>query len=101
MSKAGKVYRSIKAKTVRIMDNSPMQYLKRPLFTVSGNRELIAQGDVSVDEYGENRIVMMIGKMKITICGRGLMMCFYNRYTVKLTGVITDINFYELQGEDA
>lgn len=89
------ILRRIKAGTESIMDNSPAEYLRRPLFTLSGNRELIAQGEISVEKYGETEIIVTVSKTEVTILGRGLAMCFYNRHTVKLSGYITSVSFGE------
>ena len=89
------LFGKLKAKTKGFIDNSPLEFIKRPLFTICGNRELIAQGNISVDKYGDTEMKVQVGKLYVTVCGRELTMCFYNRHTVKLAGYITDINFSE------
>ncbi len=89
------IYGRIKAKTESLKENSAFEYIRRPLFTLSGNRELIAQGSISVEKYGETEIMIKVNKMTVTATGTGLAMCFYNRNTVKLSGYIKAITFEE------
>ncbi len=89
------IIKKIRSGTERLIDNSPMEYIRRPLFTVSGNKELIAQGDISVEKYGEEEMRMNVSRTSVTVLGRGLTMCFYNKHTVQLSGYILSISFDE------
>ncbi|MBR3996475.1 MAG: YabP/YqfC family sporulation protein [Clostridia bacterium] len=93
------IYRKLKSKAVGIKSNSISGYIKRPTFNLSGNRELFAEGKISVEKYGDTEIVMCINGMTVSVSGRGLEMCFYNRYTVKLSGFITGICFDNVPGD--
>lgn len=95
MSKGSELYRRIKLKAESISEDSAFAYLKRPVFTLSGNKELIAQGRISVEKYGEEETVIKVSGMTVSAYGRGLAMCFYNKTTVKLSGYITSVNFSE------
>ena len=96
MSKQRDILRRIKRKAESIKEDSALAYLQRPMFTLSGNRELIAQGSISVEKYTQEKIVLTVSGMTVSADGRNLVMNFYNKNTVKLSGYITALNFDEV-----
>ena len=95
MSKRSELGRRIMKKAASIKEDSVPAYLRRPVFTLSGNKELVAQGRISVEKYTEEETVIKISGMTVSAYGRGLAMCFYNKTTVKIAGYITSISFCE------
>ena len=95
MSKRSELGRRIRMKAASIREDSVPAYLRRPVFTLSGNKELVAQGGISVEKYTEQETVIKVSGMTVSACGRGLTMCFYNKTTVKLSGYITSVSFCE------
>ena len=93
------IYKRIKNKAIGMKNNSVSEYIKRPTFNLSGNRELFAEGTIKVEKYGDSEIILCINEMRVSVSGRGLVMCFYNRYTVKLSGFITGISFDNVSGD--
>ena len=87
------ICRRIKSKARQMKDDSVVQYIKRPVFTLSGNREFVAQGHISVEKYTDTEIILRVDKMNVTVSGSSLLMCFYNRHTVKLSGFIASLDF--------
>ncbi len=98
MSKSLDICRRVKNAARRIREDSALRYIKNPLFTMSSNREFIAQGNITVEKYEDTEVILMIGQLSITALGRGLTLCFYNKYTAKLQGYITSVNFDEYAG---
>ncbi len=87
------IYKTLKSELREIKNESVMGYIKRPNFSMSGNKEFFAEGNISVDIYTQERIVFIASGTKVLIDGRSLSICFYNRNTMKVSGYIIKIEF--------
>ena len=95
MSDNRSIYKRIYHKLKNAKDNSVAEYITGASFNILGNRELFAEGSIKVEKYRDVEIVFVVNKMRVSVFGRGLSMCFYNKYTIKITGFITGISFDE------
>ncbi len=87
------VYRRFRSELQAIKDDSVVDYIKRPSFQMSGNKEFFAEGIISIEIYTQENISFFASKLKVNVSGRELTMCFYNRNTIKISGYITGIEF--------
>lgn len=94
------LYGKIRSEAKKIKNNSLTGYIVRPIFTMSGNIEFIAEGKIFVEIYREEEIKFIVNGMRVTLSGRTLEMCFYNRHTVKITGFIINIEFENTKSEE-
>lgn len=83
----------IKKELSSIKDNSAINYIKRPAFQMSGNRELFTEGQIYVETYTDKNIVFSASGMNIIVSGNELSMCFYNKNLLKISGYIENVKF--------
>ncbi len=94
------LYGKIRSEAKKIKNNSVTAYIVRPTFTMSGNTEFIAEGKIIVEVYSEEKIKFTVNGMVVTLNGRALEICFYNKHTAKISGFITDIEFENIKKEE-
>lgn len=97
MGKRKNIYRKIRNELREIGDTSVIGYIRRPCFSMSGNREFFAEGNISVEAYTEEMITFAASGMYIKVQGRDLSLCFYSRTSMKITGYITSLEFDEVK----
>lgn len=93
MGKRKNIYRKIRNELREMGDSSVIGYIKRPEFTMSGNREFFAEGNISVEVYTEEIITFTASGMCVKVQGRALSLCFYSRTSMKIAGYITSLEF--------
>ncbi len=60
---------------------------------ISGNREVIIEGNRGIIEYNENSIKINAGKYIVAFCGRGLHIKCMNECDVVIRGFITSVEY--------
>ena len=91
--KRKRLFDSIRRRMRKTGQNSVAAYLKRPNFTVSGNRELFAEGRIHIESYGRELIGFTASGSRVRVCGRELTMSFYNPHTLRICGVLASIEW--------
>ncbi len=91
------ICRRIRKEIREIKDDSVIGYIKRPNFSMSGNREFFAEGNISVDVYTDEIITFSASGICVRIEGRSLSMCFYSRTSMKITGYIIKLEFEKIR----
>lgn len=91
--KRNRLFDSIRREIKKTRQSSVSAYLKRPIFTLCGNRELFAQGDIRIESYGCEEIRFSASGSCVVVQGRGLSMRFYNPRTLRIGGVLTSVEW--------
>lgn len=65
--------------------------------TLSGQRELVVRGCKRILAYGEDRIELAVGDIKLVIGGEGLLCSAFGAGSVTVTGKILALGFEEVE----